>query len=139
VSYLLDTCVISELVRPRPSAAVTAWVAERDEASLFLSVLTLGELEKGIAKLTEAKKRTKLEAWVREDLAARFEGRMLSIDVAVASRWGALSGEAERKGSPVPVIDGLIAATAFEHGITVVSRNVADFEACGVACLNPWG
>ncbi|MBI5511573.1 MAG: type II toxin-antitoxin system VapC family toxin [Deltaproteobacteria bacterium] len=139
MSYLLDTCVISELVKPRPSAAVTEWVAGQDEASLFLSVLTLGELEKGIAKLTEAKKRTKLEAWVREDLAERFEGRVLPIDVAVASRWGALSGEAERKGSPVPVIDGLISATALEHGLTVVSRNVGDFEVCGVACLNPWG
>lgn len=139
MSYLLDTCVISELVKPRPSAAVTAWVAEQDEASLFLSVITLGELEKGIAKLTDSRRRAKLETWVRLDLAARFENRVLPIDAAIAARWGALSGQAERSGAPLPVIDGLIAASALEHDLTVVSRNVADFESCGVACLNPWG
>ena len=139
MKYILDTCVISELVKPRPSAAVTGWVARQDEASLFLSVITLGELEKGIAKLTDAKRRVKLETWVRQDLAERFENRVLPINAAVAARWGALSGQAERAGTPLPVIDGLIAASALEHNLAVVSRNVGDFEPCGVACLNPWG
>jgi hypothetical protein len=105
---------------------------------LFLSVITLGELQKGIAKLTDGRRRAKLEAWVEHDLVDRFEGRVLLVDLAVASRWGALSGQAEARGAPVPVIDSLIAATAMTLALTVVTRNVKDFEACGAACLDPW-
>lgn len=138
MSHLLDTCVISELVRPEPNKHLLQWFSEQDEDGLFLSVLTIGELERGIEKLAASRKRTKLAKWVREDLARRFDGRVLSIDMPVARRWGVISGASERKGKPLPVIDSLIAATAIVHDLTVVSRNVPDFERCGVECLSPW-
>lgn len=137
-AHLLDTCVISELVRPRPDAGVLAWLDQAEESALHLSVVTLGELEKGIARLPASARRRNIEQWVREELASRFEGRLLEVDRAVAGRWGALSGESEARGVPLPVIDALIAATALEHGLEVVTRNTADFERCGARCVNPW-
>jgi predicted nucleic acid-binding protein len=138
VSWLLDTCVISELVKPRPMAAVVAWIEACDEETLYLSVITIGELEKGIARLPLSARRAKLQGWVRHDLAERFRGRLLAIDQPVAVRWGALAGESEARGQPVAVIDGLIAATGLEHDLTVVTRNIDDFKRCGARCLNPW-
>lgn len=137
-AYLLDTCVVSELARPRPDAGVLAWLEAADEPALYLSVITLGELEKGIAKLPASARRRRIEEWVREDLAARFEERLLDVDRAIAARWGAISGEAEARGAPLPVIDALIAATAIRHGLEVVTRNTADLERCGALCVNPW-
>ena len=138
MSWLLDTCVISELVRPRPKASVVRWVGECDEGELFLSVITIGELEKGIAKLSQSPKRATLEQWVRRELADRFRGRLLAIDSAVAARWGAKAGESEARGQPLPVVDGLIAATSMQHDLTVVTRNTDDLERCGARCFNPW-
>jgi predicted nucleic acid-binding protein len=138
VSWLLDTCVISELVRPRPKASVVRWVRERAEDELFLSVITIGELEKGIAKLPNSTKRVALEQWVRRDLADRFRDRLLMIDAVVAARWGALAGASEGRGQPLPVIDSLIAATSLQHDLTVVTRNSGDFERCGARTFNPW-
>jgi predicted nucleic acid-binding protein len=138
VSWLLDTCVISELVRPRPKASVVRWMEERTEDELFLSVITIGELEKGIAKLPESTRRTALEQWVRRDLADRFRDRLLMIDAVVSARWGALAGASEARGQPLPVIDSLIAATSLQHDLTVVTRNSDDFERCGVRSVNPW-
>lgn len=138
MSFLLDTCVLSELVRPNPSPTVLTWVGEADEEALFLSVITIGELEKGIAKPPASAKRTRLERWLRKDLAERFGPRVLPIDVAVAAQWGALTGESEQRGQPLPVIDSLIAATSLEHDLSVVTRNSADFERCGARCINPW-
>lgn len=138
MSWLLDTCVISELVRPEPASSVVAWIEGCDEESLYLSAITVGELEKGIAKLPESAKKAKLESWVRRDLAERFRNRILSIDEAVAARWGALSGASEAKGQPLPVIDSLIAATGLHHDLTVVTRNTEDLERCGARCFNPW-
>ena len=138
MSWLLDTCVVSELVRPRPKASVVHWVMEREESELFLSVLTIGELEKGIAKLPDDPKRTALEKWVRRELADRFRGRLLEVDSAVLTRWGTASGKSEASGRPLPVIDCLIAATSLQHGLTVVTRNTADLEQCGARCVNPW-
>ena len=138
MSWLLDTCVVSELVRPRPKASVVSWVSERDEGELFLSVLTIGELEKGIARLPSSAKRTALEQWVRRDLSDRFRDRLLAIDAGVAVRWGAMSGASEARGQPLPVIDSLIAATSVQHDLTVVTRNTADFERCGARCFDPW-
>ena len=139
MSFLLDTAVVSELVRKGPSAAVLAWIDGQDEASLYLSVLTIGELEKGIARLPASARRNRLQSWVRRDLAERFGGRLLPIDTRTATRWGAVAGESEKRGRPLPVIDCLIAATALVHGLTVATRNVGDFERCGVTCFNPWG
>lgn len=135
---LLDTCVLSELARPRPDGGVLAWLDAADESVLYLSVVTLGELEKGIARLPVSARRRKIERWVRQDLAARFEGRLLDVDRAVAERWGAMSGESEGRGVPLPVIDALIAATALTHGLDVVTRNTSDLERCGARCINPW-
>ena len=138
MSLLLDTSVISELVKKTPHDGVLAWLSRQDEESLYLSVLTIGELEKGIVKLRVSARRDRLRSWVTRDLAARFADRVLPIDIPVATRWGALTGDAEKHGSPLPVIDSLIAATALEHGFSVVTRNIADFERCGVPCVNPW-
>ncbi len=138
MTWLLDTCIVSELVKPAPNASVLAWLEGCEEASLYLSVITLGELEKGIARLTDSRRRSRLRAWVHRDLAQRFEGRLLPIDAAVAVRWGKLAGESEARGQPLPVIDSLIAATGLAHDLTVVTRNVADFERSGAHCFNPW-
>lgn len=138
MSWLLDTCVVSELVRPRPKASVVSWVLERDEDELFLSVITIGELEKGIARLPVSPKRIALEQWVRRDLADRFRSRLLAIDSGVAARWGALVGASEARGQPLPVIDSLIAATSLQQDLTVVTRNTDDLERCGARCFNPW-
>src|SRR5262245_24451120 len=115
MSFLLDTCVISELIRPAPERKVIAWISGVHEHELHLSVLTLGEIEKGIAKLPGSQKRKRLTRWLEEDLLRRFDGRILDVSVAVAFSWGRMSGEALRKGRAVPVIDALIAATAIEH------------------------
>jgi len=138
VSWLLDTCVVSELVKPAPAPAVVDWLGGCAEESLFLNVLTLGEIGKGVAKLADSSTRTRLEAWLRHDLPDRFAGRILPIDQPVAAIWGTLCGEAERAGSPLPVIDSLIAATALHHGLTVVTRNTRGLERCGAACFDPW-
>lgn len=136
--FLLDTCVISELVRPRPDERVLGWIDAVDEAGLFLSSLTLGELEKGISKLPVSARRDQLRDWLERDLAARFSTRILPVDAAVALVWGRLQGEAEGAGMKLPVIDSLLAATAACHQLTLVTRNVADFARCGVPLLNPW-
>jgi len=139
VSFLLDTAVVSELVRKSPSAAVLKWIDGLDEASLYLSVLTIGELEKGVARLPASARRNRLQSWVRRDLVERFGGRLLPIDTRTAARWGFVTGESEKRGRPLPVIDCLIAATALVHGLAVATRNIGDFERCGATCVNPWG
>jgi toxin FitB len=138
VSWLLDTCVISELIKPRPKASVVSWIREHDEDDLFLSVITVAELEKDIAKLPDSAKRAKLEQWVRRELADRFRDRLLAIDSSVAARWGGIVGASEARGQPLPVIDSLIAATGQQHDLTVVTRNTDDLERCGAHCFNPW-
>lgn len=138
MSFLLDTVVVSELVRKNPSASVLKWVNDQDENSLYLSVLTIGELEKGIARLPATARRNRLLSWVRRDLTERFDGRLLTIDTRTATRWGVITGESERRGTPLPVIDCLIAATALVHDLTVATRNIDDFMRCGAKCINPW-
>jgi toxin FitB len=136
--FLLDTNCISELVRPKPEPRVLNWMEAADEATLYLSVLTVGEIRKGVAGLTQSKRRTQLETWLEVDLQARFSGRIMPIDRAIADRWGLLTAEAKRKGNPLSVIDGLLAATALHHSLTVVSRNSRDFSNTPVPVLNPW-
>lgn len=136
--FLLDTNCISEMVRPRPDQHVVEWVEAAEETLLYLSVLTLGEIRKGLAALMQSKRRTRLEAWLEVELQARFAGRILDVDTAVANRWGWLSAEAKRAGKALSVIDGLLAATALEHNLTIVSRNVSDFSSSRVPVLNPW-
>ena len=135
---MLDTNCISELIRSRPEPRVMDWMRAADESLLYLSVLTLGEIRKGAAILPQSKRRTHLESWLEIDLQVRFSGRILGIDNAVSDRWGWLTAEAERKGKPLAAIDGLLAATALHHNLTIVSRNVSDFTSTRVPILNPW-
>lgn len=139
MKYLLDTCLISELVKKVPNLAVVNWLDEQDEQTLFLSVLNLGELQKGISKLTDGMKKDELQAWVTLDLVERFTGRVLDVDLETALYWGRLQGEAEQAGEKLPAMDSLIAAIAAVHGLIVVTRNVRDIERCGVRVCNPWG
>lgn len=135
--FLLDTNCISELIRSNPDARVLAWMHSAPEDLLYLSVLTLGEIRKGVAGLPQGKRRAQLEGWLELELQARFAGRILSIDTSVADRWGVLSAESKRKGRPLSAIDGLLAATAVQHNLTIVTRNVNDF-ASAHAVLTPW-
>lgn len=136
--YLLDTDCISELVRPKPEPRVVNWFEAADEATLYLSVLTLGEIRKGVASLTQGKKRVALESWLETDLPARFAGRILPIDAAIADLWGSITGRSDGSGRALPVIDALLAATALQHKLTIVSRNVTDFRHISLRILNPW-
>jgi predicted nucleic acid-binding protein len=136
--FLLDTNCISELIRSKPEPRVMDWMRAADESLLYLSVLTLGEIRKGAASLAQSRRRTHLESWLELDLQVRFSGRILAIDHAVADRWGWLTAEAHRKGRSLSAIDGLLAATALHHNLTVVSRNVSDFAGTQVPVLNPW-
>jgi len=136
--FLLDTNVISELLKPAPDQKVRAWIDEAEESMLYLSVLTLGEIRNGIERLRPGARRSTLDSWLRIDLHSRFERRILPIDDAIAERWGVLSAIARRKGKPIPVVDGLLAATALHHNLTFVTRNVSDVAGTSVATLNPW-
>ena len=138
MSWLLDTCTLSEYARRVPAPAVIAWLDEQDEASLFISVIALGEIEKGILKLRNADPRRsqKLTAWLGK-VEQRFAGRILPLDAAVLHVWAQIAAQAELAGQPLPVMDGLIMATAQCHGLTVVTRNVQDFAAYPQV-FNPW-
>ena len=136
--FLLDTNVISELIRPRPDHKVIAWFEKTDENLLYLSVLTLGEIRKGVATLADAKRRVSIEAWLEKDWRNRFDGRILPISEQIADRWGALAGHAQAKKKLIPVIDGLLAATAIHHNLTLVTRNTKDVVSTGVGVFNPW-
>ncbi|GAB6907127.1 Nucleic acid-binding protein [Desulfosarcina cetonica] len=139
MNYLLDTCVISELVKPKPNRKVVGWISSQEEDHLFLSVLTLGEIQKGISKLSESNKKKTLRIWLQTDLLERFKGRILSVDEQVALDWGAIQATAEQNGILIPSIDGLIAATGIANNMTVVTRNVADMKPSGALLFNPWG
>ena len=136
--FLLDTCVVSELVKPAPDENVRRWIEETEESLLFLSVLTLGEIRSGIERLRSGRRRGRLESWLQADLRARFQDRILPIDQGVADRWGAVSAAAAARGKPVPVVDGLLAATALHYNLVFVTRNTADVAGTGVSTLNPW-
>ena len=136
--YLLDTNCISEVVRAHPEPRVLSWLEATDERLLYLSVLTLGEIRKGVAGLPQSKRRRRLESWLELELQARFSGRVLPIDAAIADRWGILTVEAKQKGLGIAKIDGLLAATALHFNLTLVSRNVNDFASTPVLLLDPW-
>ncbi|MCK9215085.1 MAG: type II toxin-antitoxin system VapC family toxin [Rhodoferax sp.] len=139
MSYLIDTNVISELRRKQPDANVVAWFAVRPVQSLFLSVLTLGEIRKGIESLgntsVDPVRRQALADWLEVDLPTFFLGRVLSVDLPVSDRWGHLQAQARR---PLPAIDSLLAATALHHNLSLVTRNARDFAGFGLNVINPW-
>jgi predicted nucleic acid-binding protein len=138
VSYLLDTCVISEAFKPNPEYKVIAWLDSVYECELVISVITIGELTKGVAKLGASPKVKRLNEWIDDDLMRRFRGRICAVDTAVSVVWGNLCARAGLEGSPRPVIDSLLAATAAANDLVMVTRNVDDFSHTGVELLNPW-
>lgn len=135
MSYLIDTNVISELRRKQPDSKVMDWFYRSPSQSLFLSVLTLGEIRKGVGRVEDPKRRQTLIDWLNVELPTFFLGRLLAIDAQVADRWGRLQSDA---GRPLPAIDGLLAATALQHGLTLVTRNVKDFAGLNLDIINPW-
>ena len=138
MKYLLDTCVVSELAKKKPEKSIISWIRSKDETDFYISVLTLGELQKGIIKLDDSEKKRSLIDWLESDLTKRFEKRILFISGVIARKWGEIQGIAERQGNKMPVIDSLIAATGLAHNLQVITRNTSDMEASGVTLFNPW-
>jgi predicted nucleic acid-binding protein len=138
MSFLLDTCVLSEMIKLKPEKAVSTWFSSQKSDALYVSALTLGELQKGIAKLEVSARKAYLEQYLHTEIIDGFEGRILNVDSAVALSWGNLVAKAEKSGKPMPYIDSLIAATAIFHNLTLVTRNTKDVEASGVELFNPW-
>ncbi len=138
MSFLLDTNVVSEWVRPRPDPGVVDWLAEADEDRIFISVVTLAELRYGIERLAAGQRRRRLDEWLREELPLRFEGRVLPIDASIADTWGRLMALREASGHPIGTADAFIAATAEARDLTLVTRNVSDFQQAVRAVVNPW-
>ncbi len=136
--YLLDTCVVSELVKKSPDKNVLQWLENQDEEDLYLSVLTFGEIQKGIEKAPNEIRKKKLQTWLEKDLRERFEGKIIPIDLKVAIKWGEIQGITEKEGKTMPSIDRLIAISALAYGCTVVTRNTSDMESSTVELLNPW-
>ena len=138
MKYLLDTCIVSEFVAASPEKRVLTWLDGVDERTLWLSVLTIGELSKGIEKLPQSKRRATLALWLDHDLLMRFEGRIAVLDTETLLLWGKLCARLEKLGSPMPAIDSLIAASALHADCTLVTRNTQDFQHAGVQLFNPW-
>lgn len=138
MKYLLDTCVISELIKLEPNENVVRWLKGVDEDQLYISVLTFGEIEKGIEKLAKGSKKQILRLWLEGDLKHRFENRIIQIDLDVALKWGQIQAMTEKKGKPLPAIDGLIAVSALVNSCIVVTRNEVDMVQSTVELLNPW-
>lgn len=139
MNYLLDTDVISELIAVRPHLGVVQWVDSLEPSSVYLSVITIGELRNGIEKLPDSKRKTTLCDWLNNDLLSRFRSRILALDVEVMLTWGVLMGQRERDGKRLPAMDSLIAALALHHHCCLVTRNEDDFRETGVTIANPWG
>ena len=137
MSYLLDTCVVSELIKPMPAASVVEWLASIPAEQLFFSALTIGEIKRGIMKLPDSKKKIRLIAWF-EILLSDYQDRIVPVDLAVAEAWGTLQTQAEATGQKMSVIDGYIAATASAYQMLIVTRNEDDFAVCRQDVVNPW-
>lgn len=134
---LLDTCVLSELQRTEGTARVKAFVAALDSGEIFLSVLSIGEIHKGVARLAESRRKRTLRAWLHS-LETHHSGRILPVDLETCRLWGSISADAQRRGRTIPAVDGLIAASAILHRLHVATRNTADFEPTGALVVNPW-
>jgi tRNA(fMet)-specific endonuclease VapC len=138
MNYLLDTCAISELVARQPEPKVINWIDAIEDERIYLSVITIGEIKRGIEKLPESAHRQTLVDWLGSDLLLRFQGRILAVDTAVMLRWGELVAKMEGTGRPLPAMDSLIAALALTHNLHLVTRNEKDFKGTGVIVVNPW-
>jgi tRNA(fMet)-specific endonuclease VapC len=138
MKYLLDTCVISELVAKQPNPRVLGWIDTVDADGVYISVITVGEITKGIEKLPNSKRKQELIDWLENELLIRFQDNLIELDVNILIQWGKLNARLEISGQRAPAIDSLIAATALEHELILVTRNVSDFAGTGVELLNPW-
>lgn len=139
MSYLLDTCVLSELIVPRPNRGVVAWLEGVRSSQLYISALTIGEIKRGIEKLpVEARRRGVLSDWLESDVLARFQGRILAFDAPVMLEWGLLTARLGSRGRPLPLLDSLMAALALHHRLDLVTRNEKDFADSGARVFNPW-
>lgn len=136
--YLLDTNVISELIARQPNPQVVEWIDSLDPSSIYLSVITVGEIRKGIAKLADSKRKESLQRWLEEDLLIRFDDHMLPLDADVMLTWGRVVGELSAQGINLSIVDSLIGITALHHRCILVTRNEADFRFTGVDLVNPW-
>ena len=137
MNYLLDTCLLSEFMKPQENRGVIEWFDAQNDETLYISVLAIGEIRKGITKLGTSKRAGELNSWL-ESVVVRFDTRILSFDITMANRWGDLKAGLESKGRPMPVIDSLMAATALARGLTLVTRNTQDFADTGVKIFDPW-
>lgn len=138
MSFLLDTNVISEGAKPRPDPAVMDWLASVDEEQLFLSIISLAELRHGVERLGAGRRKSALDLWLSEELPARFDRRLLVVDLTTADRWGRIVARADAAGRPIGAMDAFLAAVAEQHQLTLVTRNTSDFEEVGVRLFNPW-
>ncbi len=138
MNYLLDTNVISELIAREPNQKVVDWIDSLDPETVYLSVITIGELRKGIEKLASSRRKDQLTTWLASDLLRRFADKMVAITIDVMLVWGELTGRLERDGKPIAAIDSLIAASVLEGQYTLVTRNEDDFQHTGVPIINPW-
>jgi toxin FitB len=138
MNFLLDTNAISEWVKPQPDPGIAAWLDEVDEDRTYLSVITLGELRKGVDRLPGGRRRDRLDQWLISELPERFGDRALAVDAAIADQWGRLLARAEKTGTPAGGVDALIAATATVHSLQIVTRNVRHFRHMGVSVISPW-
>ena len=138
MNFLLDTNVVSEWIKPRPDAGVVTWLNECDEDRIFLSVVTVAELRNGIEHMSSGARRERLDKWLREELLLRFEGRLLGVDMYVADVWGIFTARVKTSGQSIGPMDACIAAIAEHHGLSLVTRNVADFKTFKIKVINPW-
>ncbi len=138
MNYILDTNVISELVARKPNIKVIAWLEKVDPDNIYLSVITLGEIKKGIEKLSASKRKNTLDSWFKEELLTRFHNRILLLDLPILLTWGELTARLEKSGTPLPAIDSLLAATALQTEFTLVTRNTGDFQLAGISLYDPW-
>jgi predicted nucleic acid-binding protein len=138
VTFLLDTSGVSEWTKPAPNPGLIGWLASVDEDRVYLSVITIAELRLGMEHLAQGSRRARLEAWLEQDLTARFAGRLLPVDEGIAHAWGRLVERSRAAGRPIGVMDGFIGATAETAGLTLVTRKAFDFAAVGIAVHNPW-
>lgn len=137
MKYLLDTCLLSEMVRPNPEPAVLAWMRERRSHDLFVSAMTVGELCRGVARLPQSRRKNELQSWLRE-LEDGFADRILPFDHEAAHVWAKMCAHSESSGKPMAAFDSIIAATALAHGLCLVTRNVRDFSQAPIEVFNPW-
>ena len=138
LKYLLDTCVVSEFVKPRPEKKVQSWLNSLDADRVYLSVVTLGEIQRGISEKPASNRRTELEEWLNGDLIVQFSDRILPLNHETFISWGQIVAPLKALGRPMGVMDSLIAATALHHKMVLVTRNVSDFESVKLSLFNPW-